>query len=286
MNQYYCLIGALLILCFSGSIKAQNDSLMPNYEGAYVYYHYEINNPPGDQWNVQYVSTYGITSNDTMEVYTSSLVGHLAFTGNKVYAKLNSLNGDLNANYSQSFSLLYNYDLQIGDTAYHKPQYPPAILEQITSFDMNGHLVPHFHFSNGDSWIKGIGSTLHPFFPFVRQFEITYLYCGSQGYYDGSSPLDYYVFSPEPNHPYCQLELEEIDSKITLRVAPNPVGEWLEIISEEGIPQSIEISTISGKSILYKINTNAINVALLPSGTYLVRVILDDQEKIIKFLKE
>ncbi|MCR9173701.1 MAG: T9SS type A sorting domain-containing protein [bacterium] len=264
--------------------NGQNDSLLPNIEAGYQYYTYQINNPPGQQWQFFHLSTYNFNLQDTLTIFTSAPVGQIAMDGNKVYAKIEYLNGELDGDYSQDFHLLYDYDLQIGDTAYQKNGYPPAILQSITSFDMDGHLVPHFHFSNGDSWIKGIGSTKHPFFPFVSEFEISYLYCSSSGYYLGDFPLDFYSYYPGNTHPYCQLNLEENQKETDIVIAPNPTSTVLSVINES--PDRIEIYTMDGKLLKSNAKRDQISVQSLSKGLYLAKVCTNNKWYTFHFQKK
>jgi hypothetical protein len=250
---------------------------MPNLEAGYQYYTYQINNPPGQQWQFVSFSTYNLNLQDTLTVYTSEPVGQIAMNGNKVYAKIESFYGELEGDYSLDFHLLYDYDLQIGDTAYHKNGFPPAILQSITSYDMVGHMVPHFHFSNGDSWIKGIGSTKHPFFPFVREFEISYLYCYSDGYYMGDFPLDFYSYYPGSAYSYCQLNLPYMEQAPDIEVAPNPTSTVLSVINFNEPPERIEVYALDGKLLHYNTNSDHISVQPLKAGFYLTKVKMKNQ---------
>ncbi len=281
MKSLYLLF---TFLSFNGT--AQNDSLLPNLEAGYQYYTYEINNPPGQQWEFFSFSTYNFSLEDTLTIYTSAPVGQIIMEGNKVYAKIEYLYGELEGDYSQDFHLLYDYDLQIGDTAYHKNGFGPAVLDNITSFDLNGHLVPHFHFSNGDSWIKGIGSTRHPLFPFVREFEISYLYCYSAGYYAGDSPIDFYAYYPGSTNPYCQLTVPENEEKPEINVAPNPTQTRLNVLNTKVVPKRIEIYTMNGQLLAFNDNCDSIAVKSLASGVYFVKIRMDKQWYTFRFQKE
>lgn len=276
----------IALFLVSKSIHAQNDSLMPNMEAHYTYYTYEINNPPGQQYNIGYISLYQSDSmTDTLEVYnTYGSVGYIAYKNNQVYVQLDGLNGELEYDVSQSYYLLYDYDLQIGDTAYQKSGYPPAILEEITTYNLSGHNVPQFHFSNEDTWIKGIGSTLHPFFPIVQEFEISYLYCSAVGYTYGDFPVDYYFFSPNPAHGYCQVNLEELD-EITMEITPNPTSDLITFQNLPEEPSYLKIISASGQQVLQKKYKDQVNVRDLPSGVYFVQIQFTHTTTMLKFIK-
>ena len=88
--------------------------------------------------------------------------------------------------------------------------------------------------------------------------------------------------------PNTNLGIDEPTAFYTLKAYPNPVKDSLTIAFEHGI-STISIYNLVGQEVIAKVinaNETMIDVAALPSGTYLVKVYSGDDSKTIKVLKQ
>jgi len=77
----------------------------------------------------------------------------------------------------------------------------------------------------------------------------------------------------------------EITSTIDFQIFPNPANEYLQLNGEFGQTFQIQIFNISGKLLLQKANEKNINIAVLPIGEYVVRIVGNDYFGTEKFTK-
>jgi Secretion system C-terminal sorting domain len=71
-------------------------------------------------------------------------------------------------------------------------------------------------------------------------------------------------------------------------IAPNPTKDILNLSSTNAILR-IEVYNMLGQQVVYKdvnSNQNQVDISQLNSGTYMVKVVLDEQQKIIRVVKE
>lgn len=284
MKNYVFLFILIAHSCFG-----QNDSLIPNYEAGFNIRTWQINNDPGHEWGEQFIGFINLNYNDTLEVYVGpNHAGWIVPFENKVYFK--SMQGSQwpwFTNPSPSFEVLYDYDLQVGDTAYFDVSYQSfATITSIDTYDMEGHLVPYFHLSNGDDWIKGIGSTHHPFYPIVPQFEILYIYCEAMLSYIGDSTFYNYFFEG-PDYDFCHFGMDELlEKKKGVMLFPNPTQS---MVAVSGINESsfvIELFDAQGMLISKIHNQSNIDLGGYNSGIYLVKVTTDHSVEQLKLIKE
>ena len=88
--------------------------------------------------------------------------------------------------------------------------------------------------------------------------------------------------------PNTNLGIDEPTAFYSLKAYPNPVKDSLTIAFEQGI-STISIYNLVGQEVIAKVinaNETTIDVAALPSGTYLVKVYSGDDSKTIKVLKQ
>lgn len=90
--------------------------------------------------------------------------------------------------------------------------------------------------------------------------------------------------------PGCQTtdDLVELSPNREMGVYPNPTTDWLHVIVENGTTiRHITILNSLGQTIqnVDEPDNKSINVSLLPAGNYFLRIQLEDQVSIVKFLK-
>lgn len=82
---------------------------------------------------------------------------------------------------------------------------------------------------------------------------------------------------------YCELDIQDYKQS-TAKIYPNPVKEILRIDSQEPI-DDLKIFSMSGR-LVKGAKENHINVSLLPSGIYFASVIIDGENRVIRFIKD
>lgn len=185
----------LFIIVFSNTCYSQNDSVLPNYEAGYNLFEKTIGSDLNWVYTPETVYFSNFNEDDTVEVGYNSYA-KIFFEGNKAFIIGNSgFNGPLM--YDDSAVVLYNFDLNVGDTSYLENgsgsnlYLTPVIVENITFQNIEGVQRKRIEHSNGDTWIQGIGSLTHPLWPVMNHFEVNYIFCDadlyffSQGLYSG-----------------------------------------------------------------------------------------------------
>jgi len=236
---------------FFATLNAQNDSLLPNLSAIYniQLFEYDTNlNPIYTYYDLEFVNSD--TTTDTVEVYyslNSALVALLAYSGNQVYVKQFG-NFDFDFNMGLGFELLYDYDIQIGDTSYFFHG-SPLIVTSIDSINIQGVQRKRITFNNGeDIWMQGMGSILHPFIPKMRVFENAYTVCSATMEYIGPSPIDTNTFFG----PCLSAGLSESELNNQLSVYPNPSISDVHFESSNYQIRQIDIFNIEGKRVMQK----------------------------------
>lgn len=74
-------------------------------------------------------------------------------------------------------------------------------------------------------------------------------------------------------------------NELNLSVYPNPAKDFINI-SQNNIPQNIQILGVDGRTYKTINNSNKIDISGLSSGFYFLKFELNNQVKSIKFIKE
>lgn len=248
---------------------------------------------PANQWNVKSEINFGGVNTEIFKIFGDSLVA------GKSYKKLllshdstmqnwqntGLLREDSNkvfylANYSVSEGLLYDFNIQAGDTThiinFWSPDIQELICETVDSISYNGIYQKRWTFGfPGAEWLEGIGSTQGPV-------------------YGGNIPADLYftllcfhqddtLYYMDPNSTRCfytSVGIEEFSIQSDVSMSPNPLqrGQILEIKSKSLIEQ-IEVYSISGIKNRKFAGTESksanIDLSYLPSGIYLIRLTIN-----------
>jgi flagellar basal body rod protein FlgG len=204
--------------------------------------------------------------------------------------------------------LLYDYSLNVGDTAWLGwNQYDwiakdtaAFVLTSIDSINIYQHVrkVLKMEYADDDQafsgslhWIHGIGSTTHPFYPYgmlndglLRKYALTCYYTEGEIRYHNNS---------YPNCNYNYTDLDEND-KNTFSISPNPFNNTIKITSNNIEIKEIKLYSITGQLIpiekqkyeditILKIDPN------LPNGVYMIQVFTEDKvisKKIIRTISQ
>lgn len=87
---------------------------------------------------------------------------------------------------------------------------------------------------------------------------------------------------------YASIQSEEFNGERNILLYPNPANETITIEAGEEIKQ-VAIYSIQGKlvnSTVGNSNKEHVNVNDIPSGVYLVHVLMDDKREVVRFVKE
>lgn len=192
--------------------------------------------------------------------------------------------------------LMYDFSKLPGDTILYTTDTTDQIyankylvISYIDSVLIENSYRKQFHFSNSnDIWIDGIGSI----YGLTR--PITYTYdcdCNSQLVcYQNQNQTKYLNPAYTTCYPgFSSSQINEITSKNSIRIFPNPVTSVSQIIwgSQSDMNAKIEIFNISGERILNEnIATNSFTISRnkFSSGFYIFKVILTNQTYTGKFI--
>lgn len=186
---------------------------------------------------------------------------------------------------TQKEILLYNYDIEIGDTIYFNSNNHTIILEELTPhmghrkykvLNKNAFFYPH----ETSTLIEGIGSSY-----------------GLFGSYEGGlNSLVCFRFKNEDIYgecEYCEGFVTSVrfnDIKNSTTIKPNPVASILYIENDLKSIEMVEILSINGASQLkferVKSNELHFDVSQLKSGIYIAKIMFVDQSFLHqKFIK-
>ena len=274
--------------------------------------------PAKQQWNVYVTPTSDIIPRCTMIYYSDNRFGTYAgHTYRLLYGQSDIIDDDpigmyredngkvfmrelVNMTPSEEY-LIYDWSLNVGDTAYVQPgnSNTGLVLDAETDTVVNGfqRRVFHLHYeTNADLteiWIEGMGSELG--FPFsgTKNNPVSF------NYYPMTTEMLCYYEDDElswdnPDFDECVidgvLDVNEHDFCHDLSVYPNPVFEIVNIAFSDDIGcQSIEIYSVDGRIVetygRASLQT-AIDISNLNSGVYILKVNMADgrefTERIVK----
>ncbi len=201
--------------------------------------------------------------------------------------------------------LLYNYDLEVGDTTWVGWEQYNQLSKDTIAFVLNSVDTIHqfgidrkrFNMVSpkGDevyegslSWVEGMGSEIHPFYPFAK-LNTDLLFDYSLLCYDSSGVQLY----QNPLWNTCDTNytaVEEINLS-SISISPNPFNSQLKINSTNEKIQQVKIYSITGELVQEISSHNKHSIILninqeIPQGMYIIQVFTIDkmtQRKIMKF---
>jgi len=210
----------------------------------------------------------------------------------------------LNKNCTEKEYVLYDFDLDIGDTIwlpwnqYYDVDIDTAafVLSSIDTIQQFGVQRERFKmiyaqdnqlFEGSFNWIKGIGSETHPFYPFAK-LNIDSLVDYSLLCFDSSGvQLFQNPWWNTCDTNYISIEKTQENDFI---ISPNPFTNKLKITASNKNIQMIKLYSITGKLIqetaIFDNKTVIFHVdPAIPQGVYLIKIFTDDkmvQKKILK----
>lgn len=211
------LILSIYLSLFITSTKcySQNDSILPNYEGAYSLLEMSFDWNFNWVYTPKYVSFYNNDEDDTIEVEIDP-IAKIFMDGYRAYIIGTEYPTGMHI-YTDSAVVLYDFSLIIGDTAYYEDnsgastQDSPVTVENIDYETIQGEQHKRMILSNGDVWIQGIGSTVHPLWPVMSHFEINYIFCSANLFYFNQGNYHDLQFEEQDCSWYYEIGLSELD---------------------------------------------------------------------------
>lgn len=175
--------------------------------------------------------------------------------------------------------VLYNFNLNIGDTIIHPFGGASCYDDTVYVYEIDSVLISNnYHkrisFEDGPAWIEGIGSIaylLHPF-EFLCVSGNLNLQCMMN---------DNQILWGESNS-LCFVSVDEIEiPESDLSIYPNPSNSIFTINHKSGLIDQIFVSDNAGRIIIKMsdLNQHQVRIDKLPSGSYIVRII-DDRGRI------
>ncbi len=248
---------SVLFVIFTSQIFAQSISLFPNDT---AYFNIEVGQLGGtgttmvyDEEKIRFEPLNGSPDTSVALKYTNDTVAFIKQENDKVWIKpgpqgYSNPYAGWDNNMDADWSVLYDYDVNVGDTLYEGHGW--VYVTSIDSIQFGIEMRKAIHTSHGDEiWIEGFGSTLHPFITKLYQFENSfYLNCAQAGY-QHDNEVKYYEFGLSN----CRsLGLEENLDEAKL-IYPNPVqvGATLNI-PMNGIQKISMFSALGKETILSK----------------------------------
>lgn len=152
-----------------------------------------------------------------------------------------------------SESILYRFDLKVGDTIQWKSSYG-NVVSGITKVELsNGDSVNQYNFDSSDTWIYGIGGVKGLFSPTeVRNIPLGY---NMLNYY--FNPLFNYTSHPGDISSCFPSFVKEIKTEKQFSIYPNPLTDNTLHINSIGI-ETLSVVDVTGKLVY--------TTAKLPSG--------------------
>jgi hypothetical protein len=286
LSRIYLRLLMAVLLSSPFSVTAQQETAFPNeYATWEIDYNWiELGGPAGDQYLSrldQFESSQYDSDSLMMLSYNGMWFGNSYSTADKVYV---TFLFDFIFPYYLHFQadsgvyyLLYDFTLQVGDTAYKdynggsNPIY--ITVNNITMEDHNGDTLKHFYLSNSDIIIEKIGSLQGIFRPFSSSFEIYQRLCSYNGIFVTENIGTTYNYSIDNCLPSTAgLGTHELPS---LTAYPNPADNLLHVTSAFPISTCRVYSTIGTLvQIPTKIQDNQLELAVsgLSTGSYLLEL--------------
>ena len=271
---------ALFTFLVSHSSFAQNDTISANESANFCIltttYDGFTNMYYNQKEEIQFVNDN--LPEDTLSVlYSGDTIATLALFGDKVFIKrtstpFNPLYFGFDPDFGNDFEVLYDYGLNVGDTALSYSSSSGTVIVQSVDFvDIQGVQKKRIFLNNGDVWIKGMGSKFHPLHPKMFVFEVVYNTCLAQLTYAGSSPIDAHTFVGDCD--CATIGINDLDQSNQVEIYPNPTNQAaVKVISDLEI-LDITVNDMSGKAQNVFFDGNeSLELTNLNNGVYFLSI--------------
>ena len=280
---------AILTLTCSLHTFAQNDYWFPNNGG-----HWEMKTSygyPNSIWN-----DYSVTLEDTTWLYNDTLwyscdYGLIHIDSGCVYFKaLWGPPGGLTVYISPPgpsdtiTQLLYDFNLNIGDTAYvNSENFTLTVIDiDTTNFLGIPRKTIHIGFGNNewDTWVAGLGSVHGFFYPWAHTFEASCDLCFFTGFYSDTVGTQYSLSFDNPSTcETLELNLNPPEPEVKTRCGLRKI--WITLKK----PEKMEIYSSDGKLVyrhLLPVGESVFEFDFLERGAYIIKIGSNYSEKFIK----
>ncbi len=226
--------------------------------------------------------TYSIDGDSVIDNYTYKMIWMTFDSIDASWMYQGLLREDSNIVYyvpsDASEGVLYDFNLEVGDTAYIKNMFcydteVQVVIENIDTAEYLGisrrrwHLAEDYGFP--EFWIEGIGSNLGPLhtkYVMCIVCPTWELLCFHQN--------ENLLYSLSPSNDCYIVNISEFDSQPNIEIFPNPAREKFEVRSAEFGVDLIEIFDMSGRKVLeqqFPASTREfeVDISKLMSGSYL-----------------
>lgn len=264
---------SFLILSAAACSGQVSDTLLPNVYGAWSIKHWQY-----DGWSVSdgYYSSFYYETYDTITwngqlwnmLHVDGVDGLIRSDSGKVYCR--GWFDPLPFQYAPADTaeqLLYDFNMEVGDTAYFEEGTFPVIVESIGVSNILGVSKKAWLLDNGDEIVQGLGSMEGLFRPWRNLFEANEWICEFEGFYKDSSGVAYdHYFSTSA----CLLEMEETSvESIRCTFAQSQLRVSL------AEPEQLMIYSSDGKLVYHsglESGDTFLNLDDLGSGLYICRI--------------
>jgi hypothetical protein len=181
-------------------------------------------------------------------------------------------------------TLLYNFDLNVGDTAYNDIYNSQWVtVTAIDSVIVQGQYHKRLILNDfqGEEWVEGVGSLNHPLAPLDFEFEwnntlsCLQLANNSISYQNGNFTTSCNSWHPYPA--YCGLmgETALTEENFSVKFIQNTENSLMISVQKANGPTTISVFDIAGKELFAKKETDpncVIDLTNFASGLYILRV--------------
>jgi hypothetical protein len=227
------------------------------YDAIYEYSIWHVNPGP-------YCPPYAIDTSVTYQLW--GIFMREDTMARKVYVYNNGINSD---------DLLYDFNLQPGDTLKSQYSYMPIIVKVSDTTLLTGDTMKVFYLNNGENYIESIGGSKGFCFP-IMNFE---------GCSDPKCIEDNGVHLwGDECYPLLTSGVAHYEFDNTIEIFPNPATDFVELKRNNNSEITINIYDLTGRRILIKTLNNKsekIDISLLTAGTYIYKLFGSD-EKVIR----
>jgi len=195
--------------------------------------------------------------------------------------------------------LLYDFNLQVGDTFHIDPYFQITNINFVTVIEIDSIMTNDginrkvFHFSEGTNWIEGIGalygSTTFPWY-FLSLSGDCHLYCYSENSMDVYEK-QYYEFIDYDVFVYGCSGLvssnSNVENKLKLSVYPNPFDD--EIVIKSNLNEIELLRLYDSKFSIVAQNKNMKRLKLnssITSGFYILEIIINGEKYYKKVIRK
>ncbi len=274
------ILTLVFVLVLQNNLKAQVTYHFPHYNAVWGQFT-GVCCFPGLTGSTYFLAANGdtvVNGNSYIKLYQSDSTGSVLNLVNE-FIREDSFGRIFYYNHwANQDTLLYDFNLQIGDTAKvytSATNIFPLIVDSISNIQIGSQIRKHIHFDQGNSWIEGIGSSDGLLYPYGGQYIIdgvAWLTCFKEN--------DTLKYGDVCNQVF--VGIDNILSENEIEISPNPSNGIIEIDLDKNRGGELMIYNSVGQLIQKDIISNSsnkisINLSNQPDGIYFVRIIKENK---------